>query len=135
MALFYNKKVFDKHKIAVPTTWDEYVEAARKLHKADPKVYIANDAGDAGFTTSMLWQAGSRPYKVDGTNVTINFDDAGAKKYTATWQKLIDEKLVAPDQRLDRRLVQGPGRRHHRHPAHRRLDAGQLRDRREERLR
>ena len=38
MALFYNKKVFDKYKIAVPTTWDEYVEAARKLHKADPKV-------------------------------------------------------------------------------------------------
>ncbi|WP_329280124.1 ABC transporter substrate-binding protein [Streptomyces sp. NBC_01451] len=96
MAMFYNKKVFDKYKIAVPTTWDEYVEAARKLHKADPKVYIANDAGDAGFTTSMLWQAGSRPYKVDGTKVTINFDDAGAKKYTDTWQKLIDEKLVSP---------------------------------------
>ncbi len=49
MALFYNKKVFDKYKIAVPTTWDEYVEAARKLHKADPKVYIANDTGDAGL--------------------------------------------------------------------------------------
>ncbi|MFD3925148.1 ABC transporter substrate-binding protein [Streptomyces sp. NPDC058614] len=96
MAMFYNKKVFDKYKIAVPTTWDEYVDAARKLHKADPKVYIANDAGDAGFTTSMLWQAGSRPYKVDGTKVTVNFDDAGAKKYTDTWQQLIDEKLVSP---------------------------------------
>lgn len=96
MAMFYNKKVFDKYKIAVPTTWDEYVDAARKLHKADPKVYIANDAGDAGFTTSMLWQAGSRPYKVDGTKVTVNFEDAGAKKYTDTWQKLIDEKLVSP---------------------------------------
>ncbi|MFC9843215.1 ABC transporter substrate-binding protein [Streptomyces sp. NPDC060223] len=96
MAMFYNKKVFDKYKVAVPTTWDEYVEAARKLHEADPKVYIANDAGDAGFTTSMLWQAGSRPYKVDGTKVTINFDDAGATKYTDTWQKLIDEKLVSP---------------------------------------
>ncbi len=96
MAMFYNKKVFDKYKIAVPTTWDEYVVAARKLHKADPKAYIANDAGDAGFTTSMLWQAGSRPYKVDGTKVTVNFEDAGAKKYTQTWQKLIDEKLLAP---------------------------------------
>ncbi|MEW2571875.1 sugar ABC transporter substrate-binding protein [Streptomyces sp. NPDC047070] len=96
MALYYNKKVFDKYKIAVPTTWDEYVEAARKLHKADPKVYIANDAGDAGFTTSMLWQAGSRPYKVDGTKVSVDFSDAGAKKYTDTWQKLIDEKLLAP---------------------------------------
>ncbi|MFE0673338.1 ABC transporter substrate-binding protein [Streptomyces sp. NPDC058867] len=96
MALFYNKKVFDKYKIAVPTTWDEYLDAARKLHKADPKVYIANDAGDAGFTTSMLWQAGSRPYQVDGTNVKIDFEDAGAKKFEAVWQKLIDEKLLAP---------------------------------------
>ncbi|MGC5562468.1 ABC transporter substrate-binding protein [Streptomyces sp. FR-108] len=96
MALYYNKKVFDKYKIAVPTTWDEYLDAARKLHKADPKVYIANDAGDAGLTTSLLWQAGSRPYKVDGTNVKVDFSDAGAKKYTDVWQKLIDEKLVAP---------------------------------------
>ncbi|NGO48663.1 ABC transporter substrate-binding protein [Streptomyces ureilyticus] len=96
MAMFYNKKVFDKHKIAVPTTWDEYVEAARKLNKADPKSFIAADAGDAGGTTSMLWQAGSRPYKVDGTNVKVDFSDAGAKKYTDTWQPLIDEKLVAP---------------------------------------
>lgn len=96
MALFYNKKIFDKYKVAVPTTWDEYVEAARKLHKADPKVFIAADAGDPGLTTSLLWQAGSRPYKVDGTNVKINFADASAKKYTDTWQKLIDEKLLAP---------------------------------------
>jgi multiple sugar transport system substrate-binding protein len=96
MALFYNKKVFDKYKITVPTTWDEYLDAARKLHKADPKAYIANDTGDAGFTTSLLWQAGSRPYKVDGTKVKIDFQDAGAKKFTDVWQKLIDEKLLAP---------------------------------------
>ncbi|MEU1471821.1 sugar ABC transporter substrate-binding protein [Streptomyces sp. NPDC005761] len=96
MALFYNKKVFDKYGIAVPTTWDEYVDAARKLHKADPKAYITSDVGDAGLTTSLLWQAGSHPYKVDGTEVGIDFGDEGAKKFTDTWQKLIDEKLVSP---------------------------------------
>lgn len=96
MALFYNKKVFDKHRIEVPTTWEEYVDAARALKKADPKAYITNDTGDAGFTTSLLWQAGSRPYQVDGTEVGIDFTDQGAEKYTGTWQKLLDEKLVAP---------------------------------------
>ncbi|WPO76418.1 MULTISPECIES: sugar ABC transporter substrate-binding protein [unclassified Streptomyces] len=96
MALFYNKKVFDKYEIAVPTTWDEYVEAGRKLHEANPKAYITSDVGDAGLTTSLLWQAGSRPYEVDGTKVGIDFTDTGARKYTHTWQKLIDEKLVAP---------------------------------------
>ncbi|MCX4984300.1 sugar ABC transporter substrate-binding protein [Streptomyces sp. NBC_00572] len=96
MAFFYNKKVFDKHGIKVPTTWDEYVEAARALHKADPKIFITNDTGDAGATTSLIWQAGGRPYKTDGTDVTVDFGDEGTKKYTATWQKLLDEKLVAP---------------------------------------
>ncbi|MGW6420169.1 ABC transporter substrate-binding protein [Streptomyces sp. NPDC055055] len=96
MAFFYNKKVFDKHGITVPTTWDEYVEAARALHKADPKIFITNDTGDAGATTSLIWQAGGRPYKTQGTHVTLNFDDEGTKTYTATWQKLLDEKLVAP---------------------------------------
>ncbi|MFZ3468764.1 ABC transporter substrate-binding protein [Streptomyces sp. 4.24] len=96
MAFFYNKKVFDRHGINVPTTWDEYVEAARALHKADPKIFITNDTGDAGATTSLIWQAGGRPYKTDGTKVTVNFGDEGTKTYTATWQKLLDEKLVAP---------------------------------------
>ncbi|MGR3931804.1 ABC transporter substrate-binding protein [Streptomyces sp. BRA346] len=96
MAMFYNKKVFDKYKLKVPTTWDEYVKTARDLHKADPKAYITADTGEGGTATSMLWQAGSRPYKVDGTKVKIDFSDAGAKKYTDTWQKLLDDKLVAP---------------------------------------
>lgn len=96
MALFYNKKVFDKHGVAVPTTWDEYVEAARTLHKADPKIFIGNDTGDAGATTSLIWQAGGRPYRTEGTDVTIDFSDAGTKTYTDTWQKLLDEDLLSP---------------------------------------
>ncbi|GAA0468086.1 sugar ABC transporter substrate-binding protein [Paractinoplanes deccanensis] len=96
MALYYNKNVFDKYGIKVPTTWDEYLDAARKLHKADPKAYITNDTGDAGFTTSMIWQAGGKPYTVDGTNVTINFSDEGSQKFVKVWQTLISEKLLAP---------------------------------------
>ncbi|MFI7702241.1 ABC transporter substrate-binding protein [Nonomuraea sp. NPDC049480] len=96
MALFYNKEVFDKHKIEVPKTWEEYIAAAKKLHAADPKAYITSDTGDAGFTTSLIWQAGGKPYQVDGTKVGINFADAGAQKVTAAWQQLVSEKLLAP---------------------------------------
>lgn len=96
MALFYNKTVFDKHHIAVPATWTEYVDAARKLHAADPDAYITSDSGDAGFTTSLIWQAGGRPFQVDGTNVTINLADAGSTRFAQTWQPLIDEKLLSP---------------------------------------
>ncbi|MFK4070790.1 ABC transporter substrate-binding protein [Streptomyces sp. NPDC029674] len=96
MALFYNKEVFDKHRIKVPETWEEYFAAAEKLHAADPKAYITNDTGDAGFTTSMIWQAGGKPYTVDGTAVGVDFADAGSRKFAAAWQRLIDDKLLAP---------------------------------------
>ncbi|MFK3979040.1 ABC transporter substrate-binding protein [Micromonospora sp. NPDC050397] len=96
MALFYNKELLDKHGIAVPTTWDEFLTAARKLHAADPKAYITNDTGDAGFATSMMWQAGGKPYQVDGTNVKIDLADQGATTFTKVWQQMIDEKLLAP---------------------------------------
>ncbi|MEY9490703.1 ABC-type glycerol-3-phosphate transport system substrate-binding protein [Streptomyces calvus] len=135
MALFYNKKVFDKHGIEVPATWDEYVEAARALKKADPKAYITNDAGDAGFTTSLLWQAGSRPYRVDGTTVGIDFSDRGAKGLHRHLAEAPRREAGRARHQLVRRVVQGPRRRHHRHPGHRRLDARQPRLRREGRRR
>jgi multiple sugar transport system substrate-binding protein len=109
MAMFYNKTVFDKYGIALPTTWQEYLDAARKLHKADPKAYITNDTGDAGFTTSMIWQAGGKPYQVDGTNVTINFADPGSTEFAQVWQQLISEKLLAPISSWSDQWFQGIG--------------------------
>ncbi|MDQ1294300.1 MAG: multiple sugar transport system substrate-binding protein [Actinomycetota bacterium] len=96
MALFYNKTIFDKYDVAVPTTWEQYLEAARKIHKADPKIYITSDTGDAGFTTSMIWQAGGKPFQVQGTSVKVDLADSGTARFTQLWQKLIDEKLLSP---------------------------------------
>lgn len=109
MALFYNQELFDKHGIEVPTTWEEYAEAARDLHEADPNVYITNDTGDAGFTTSLIWQAGGKPYTVDGTNVGIDFTDEGSTTFTETWQGLVDEELLAPISSWSDEWYQGLG--------------------------
>ncbi|WP_068209252.1 ABC transporter substrate-binding protein [Rathayibacter tanaceti] len=95
MALFYNKKVFDQYGIAVPATWDEYVAAAEKLHAADPSKYITADTGDAGFATSMIWQAGGTPFTTDGTDVTIDLADEGTAKWTGVWDKLVEGKLLS----------------------------------------
>lgn len=97
MALFYNKKVFDTYKLPVPTTWEQYLDDARKLHAADPKAYITSDTGDAGMTTSLIWQAGGTPYTVDGTKVKVDFaNDPGTAAYTKVWQQLVSEHLVSP---------------------------------------
>lgn len=109
MALFYNKRVFDEHGIAVPETWDQYAEAARQLHAADPGSYIASDVGEAGFTTSMLWQAGARAFQADGTDVIVDLADEGAARYTSLWQGLIDEGLLAPISSWSDEWYQGLG--------------------------
>ena len=96
MALFYNAAVFEEHGIAVPETWDEYVQAARDLHAADPDVYITNDTGDAGFTTSLIWQAGGQPFQSEGSEVSIDLSDEGSTAFADLWQQLLDEDLVAP---------------------------------------
>jgi len=95
-ALFYNAAVFDQYGIEVPTTWDEYLEAARKLHAADPTKYITSDTGDAGFTMTSIWQAGGLPFKTEGTNVTVNLQDEGSKRWADYWNQLIQEELVSP---------------------------------------
>ena len=96
MALFYNKEVFDKAGVTqVPTTWDEYYEAAKKIRATGS--YITSDSGDAGFYDSMVWLAGGQPFKTssDGKTVTIDLTgDAGAKSFTEFWQKMIDEDLI-----------------------------------------
>lgn len=109
MALFYNTTVFEKYGIEIPTTWDEYVAAAQALHAADPNVYITNDTGDAGFTTSMIWQAGGQPYTVDGTDVTVDFSDDGSQKVADLWQQLIDDDLLAPISSWSDEWYQGLG--------------------------
>src|SRR5699024_6291268 len=96
MALFYNKSVFEKYDIEVPETWEEFAAAAEKIHEADSEVYLTADTGDAGMTTSLIWQTGGRPFQVDGTDVTIDFSGEGTQKFADYWNSLVQDELLAP---------------------------------------
>ncbi|RYM93666.1 ABC transporter substrate-binding protein [Bifidobacterium animalis] len=96
--LFYNKAVFDKAGVDGEKikTWDDYYEAAKKVRATG--AYMTNNSGSAMEYqpfTAQAWQAGARPWKVDGDKITIDMtNDAGMKKYIAFQQKLIDEDLI-----------------------------------------
>jgi multiple sugar transport system substrate-binding protein len=108
MALFYNKTVFDKFGISVPKTWDEYAAAAKKIHDADPTVSMASDAGDPGFVTSMLWQAGAKPFSTSGTSdVSIDLNNTATKKFTNFYQPLITDKVLAQASGFSNEWYQG----------------------------
>jgi len=96
MALFYNEKIFKQYGLTVPTTWDQYVADAVKLHAANSSEYITSDTGDPGTATSMIWQAGGKPFTVTGaTSVTINTADSGTQKWAAEWDQLEEKGLLA----------------------------------------
>lgn len=94
MAFFYNQEVFDDVGVEVPTTWDEYIEVARAVKQDDPDRCLANDSGDPGFTTSMIWQAGGTPFQNDGESVTIDLADEGTTRFAEMYQPLIDDELL-----------------------------------------
>ena len=100
MGMLYRKDIFDAHGISVPTTWDEFADAARKLHAADPKVYLTNmSANEPAAWHGLLWQAGSKPYSVsaDGSTVTLGVNDAASKKVGAYWGQLAQQGVISTD--------------------------------------
>ncbi|MBS6948209.1 MAG: sugar ABC transporter substrate-binding protein [Bifidobacterium scardovii] len=99
MAFFYDKEVFDKAGVDAEQikTWDDYYEAAKKIHALGDNYYITSDTGDAGFYDSMTWLAGATPFQTsaDGKTVSINLtSDPKVKTFNDFWQKLLDEGLL-----------------------------------------
>jgi multiple sugar transport system substrate-binding protein len=99
MGLLYRADIFAKHGIKVPGTWDEFAEAARKLHTADPGVYLTNlAANEAAAWHGLLWQAGAKPYALSGkSHIAINVDDAVSKKLGEFWGGLAKEGVISTD--------------------------------------
>jgi multiple sugar transport system substrate-binding protein len=96
MAFYYRKDIFDQYKIKVPRTWDDYAKAARAIRKANPKLSIGTiPSGIPPLYNALLWQAGWRPFKVDGANISVNVNDASAQKVGKYWEGLINEKVLS----------------------------------------
>src|SRR3954447_20974986 len=99
MGMLYRQDIFDKYGITPPKTWDEFAQAARKLHAADPKVYLTNLASNQnGVWMGLLWQAGAKPFTNTGPeSVTVNVNDQTSKKLGTYWNGLIKEGAVSTD--------------------------------------
>ncbi|MEU8146856.1 sugar ABC transporter substrate-binding protein [Nonomuraea sp. NPDC048901] len=99
MGMLYRKDIFDKHGIAVPKTWDEFAAAARKLHAADPGVYLTNLASNQnGAWMGLLWQTGAKPFATPARDrVTVNVNDEHAQKLASYWGGLVKEGVVSTD--------------------------------------
>lgn len=94
MAMFYRADLFEQNGIAIPTTWEEYKEAAKKVRATGS--YITNfSQGDINQFAGFVWQAGGSWFQNDGTDWTVDLTDDASKKVADYWQELIDEDLVS----------------------------------------
>jgi multiple sugar transport system substrate-binding protein len=98
MGMLYRADLFAKYGIAVPKTWDDFAAAARKLHAANPKIYLTNmSTNEAAGWHGLMWQAGSKAYSVSGTTVGLAVDDAASKKVAGYWGGLVKDGVVSTD--------------------------------------
>ena len=97
MIMMCNQTVLTKFGIAAPPkTWDEFTADAAKIHKADSKTYLSNFTDDQGWFFGHLWQAGAKPFVVDGSNITVNFTSPEALKVANFWGDLLKSGDLSP---------------------------------------
>jgi len=95
MQFYYRADVFEKLGIDVPTTWDEYADAARKVHEADPKAYLGTfSANDAGWFAGITQQAGASWYGIDGDAWSVDIDSDATTKVAEYWGGLVEEGVI-----------------------------------------
>ncbi|MDJ0379949.1 sugar ABC transporter substrate-binding protein [Streptomyces sp. G-G2] len=96
LELFYRKDIFEKHGVAVPTTWEEYKQAAEKINQADPSVRITNfGGGDPAVLAGLSWQAGGHWYGTEGDKWKVAINDPASQKVAAYWNGLLAAGLTS----------------------------------------
>ncbi|HWK93133.1 MAG TPA: extracellular solute-binding protein [Luteimicrobium sp.] len=99
MGMLYRKDIFDKYKVKVPTTWDEFATAAQQLKDAGFKGTITDfPTNGNALLYALQAQAGWTPFTYDASNPTkigINVDTPESEKVIDYWNGLVGKGLVA----------------------------------------
>lgn len=101
VAMMYNKDIFDKYGLSVPTTWDEYAAQAQKLKDAGGPAMGDWPSDTPAFAQAMFNQAagsGKQTFTyslADKQNLGLDINSAANKKVLSYWTDLVDKKLVS----------------------------------------
>jgi multiple sugar transport system substrate-binding protein len=109
MGMLYRQDIFDKHGITPPKTWAEFADAARKLHAADPNVYLTNLAANgSGVWMGLAWQAGAKPFEYSGgEKVGVSVNNETSQKLADYWGGLVKDGVVSTDPDFTDQWYQG----------------------------
>ncbi len=93
LALYYRKDLFAKAGIAVPTTWDQFYAAAKKIKAKG--AYITNFApnGSSQFA-GLAWQNGAQWFSNNGGTWKVNMTDPKTLQVADYWTKMVKQGLT-----------------------------------------
>ena len=94
MVVWYRQDVLDAAGVDVPTTWDEFEDAARAVKAVNPDAYLTSFFTNEPQLAPMSWQAGAQWFGVEDDSWKVSIDDKRSQQVAAYWQRLIDEGLV-----------------------------------------
>ncbi|MFF2267365.1 ABC transporter substrate-binding protein [Cellulosimicrobium cellulans] len=102
VVMYYNKAKLDELGVAVPTTWDEFGEAARAVAAAEPGTYLAGfSSDDTENLQSYVQQAGGQWWAIDGDQWVVDVTGEESVKVAEFWQGLVTDGVVSPTKRWD----------------------------------
>jgi ABC-type sugar transport system, periplasmic component len=98
LGMFYRSDVFEEAGIEkAPETWDDFYEAAKKIHELGPDYYIAAYAfNQTPWMIGLAEQAGAEWFSAGEDSWTVDIDGDATISVADYWQKLLDEDLVKP---------------------------------------
>jgi len=95
MMFYYRADIFADLGIEVPTTWEEYAEAARTIHESDDTKFLGTfSANDAGWFAGLSQQAGASWWGVDGDAWSVDIDEEPTQKVAEYWGGLVEEGVI-----------------------------------------
>lgn len=95
MMFYYRADLFEDYGIEVPTTWDEFADAAQAVREADPDRYLMTfSSGDPGWFAGLCQQAGANWWAIEGETWRVSVNDAATQQVAEYWQGLVEEDLV-----------------------------------------
>ncbi|WP_345762094.1 ABC transporter substrate-binding protein [Diaminobutyricibacter sp. McL0608] len=100
MAMFYRTDILKKDGIAVPTTWQEFADAAKKFKATGAANYLTTSPQDAYDVAAYSWQAGGPWFGIDGNSWKVSIDNPQTQKVAAYWQDLVAGGLVKSEPTL-----------------------------------
>lgn len=94
LVMWYRQDVLDAAGVDVPTTWDEFEDAARAVKAVNPDAYLTSFFTNEPQLAPLSWQAGAQWFSVDDDHWKVDIDGDDSTKVADYWQHLIDEGLV-----------------------------------------